>query len=112
MARCPGRSLGIPSGCHDTVSGLESKQLREWFVHLVPDDSVVVDVQPLEDRLIQQSSCVLPRVAIQLGRLLHQCQATLDVDCSLDEARVDLLFLLLQASPLLLDRAQPRPDLR
>ena len=79
--RADGRRRGAESGEEVAV-----EEVIEWLGALAAGDVFAVDVEALEDGLVEWSSDLVTRVAVELVRVLEELQVGIDeLDC-LDDA--------------------------
>jgi hypothetical protein len=111
--------LGAVGGCSwvglvrlfELAAGLDGVEPGEGFVQVVAADLVVVDVDPFEDCLVEQSALLVVAAAVQLLGVLQQGEAQFDQAGGVGEIVVGLVQAGHQALALVFDVAELLFDL-
>jgi len=90
---------------------VEGSQAGEWFPEVMAGDTVVLDVETGEERLVQESALVVAATKVQGMRVGEQREAGFDEPGIVDKVVVGDTEALGQAFTFALDLAQLLPDL-
>ncbi|WP_255375774.1 hypothetical protein [Saccharomonospora sp. CUA-673] len=90
---------------------LDGVELPEWFLEVVVGDFLVLDVDVVEDRLIEQAPLLLGAPPVQLLGAFEQCQAHVDQAGGIGEVGGGGIAALGEVTPLAFDVAELGFDL-
>jgi hypothetical protein len=105
-----GAGVGLV-GLGESPGAFHGLEPRERLLELGLGDCLLVDVEGVEGRLVQQAPLLVIAAPVQLVRVLQQLQARLDQPRSIGEILVRIPEALGEMASLPLDLAQLRLDL-